>query len=255
MGMFWTCEETAAALSDYLDGVLPLGLFLKTRAHLFNCPGCRALLATLRALPALAAGAREPEEAFGPLARQALEGALARLARGEAPRAWAAAPVPPEARRMLEACPDFAIRLLASTHEQMARAGAPPSGPYPLPRDTLDRLPPPETWHWLEAEAGIRKAELFAEPQGSVRLFLVHAPPNSILLPHRHLGSESILVLDGGLDDRGREYGPGEWLHYVDGSCHAPRIPASGCWCLTREEGRVRFMGPADWLRHLRHAS
>ena len=80
MGMVFTCEETVAALSDYLEGILPLGPFLKTRAHLFNCPGCRALLATLRALPALAGPALR--EDAGPRARQALELALARLKQG-----------------------------------------------------------------------------------------------------------------------------------------------------------------------------
>jgi len=88
-----------------------------------------------------------------------------------------------------------------------------------------------------------------------VRLLLVYAPPSSTLQPHRHLGSESMLILDGGLEDRGREYGPGDWVHYPAGSCHAPRMAPSGCWCLIREEGAVRFLGPAAWLRHLRHAS
>ncbi|MDR3671486.1 MAG: zf-HC2 domain-containing protein, partial [Holophaga sp.] len=60
MGAPFTCEDTVAALSDYRDGILPLAAFLKIRAHLFNCPGCRTVLATLRALPALAAAALAP---------------------------------------------------------------------------------------------------------------------------------------------------------------------------------------------------
>jgi predicted ChrR family anti-sigma factor len=247
MSLFYTCADTAASLSHYLDGILPLGPFLKTRAHLFNCPGCRALLATTRALPALAAAALAPEHGAAARAQQALEGALARLDLERAPR------IPLAARMALEADPDPAMRLLASTHAHLDDAPAGP--PWPLPRDTMDRLPAPENWRWREAGDGVRSAELLADADRSVRLVLVYAPPDSTLPPHRHLGSESILVLEGGLEDRGREYRRGDWIHYAQGSCHAPRMAPTGCWCLIREQGPVQRMGPAAWLRHMRHAS
>jgi anti-sigma factor ChrR (cupin superfamily) len=233
MAVLFTCRETVEALSDYLEGTLPLGTFLKVRAHLFNCPGCRTVLATLRALPALAAGAFR-EEASGPLARKALEGALARLALDR---------VPPEARRALAEDPDLPMRLLASTHQRLARGSAPLAPPWPLPRDILDLLPPAEQWRWEEAPDGLRRAELCAD-RGS-RLLLVHAPPGSAPAPHRHLGSESVLVLDGAMADQGRECARGDWIHHAEGSCHAPRIAASGCWWLVREQGTVQLLGPA----------
>jgi anti-sigma factor ChrR (cupin superfamily) len=252
MGMFYTCEDTSAALSHYLDGILPLGPFLKTRAHLFSCPGCRVLLATVRAMPALAAAALK-EADVRTEAQRALDGALARLARGES-RPRAEAP-PLAACQALAADPDLPMRLMATTHEALNRTRTPPAAPWPLPQDTLDRLPPPEQWRWQEAGDGVRRAALIEDPRKGVRLLLVYAPPNSTLAPHRHLGSESILVLDGGMEDRGQEYGPGAWIHYSAGSCHAPRMAPSGCWCLVREQGAVRFLGPGAWLRHLRHAS
>jgi anti-sigma factor ChrR (cupin superfamily) len=238
MGLLFTCEDTVAALSDYLDGVLPLAAFLGIRAHLFNCPGCRTLLATLRALPTLAAAALAPQEEAPARARQALQGALARLAQS-------AAQVPLEARQVLATDPDLPMCLLARAHEHLARERGALPPPYPLPRDILDRLPPAEHWRWQEDGDGLRKAELCADARGGVRLLLVYAPPSSILQPHRHLGSESIVVLDGAMDDQGRGYGRGDWIHHGHGSCHAPRIAASGCWCLVREEGTVRLLGPA----------
>jgi putative transcriptional regulator len=258
MGMSWTCEETAAALSDYEEGILPLAPFMKIRVHLFNCPGCRALRATLRALPALAAGALPPPRDARAQARGALDNALARLARLARlaePRSWSATPVPLEAQRVLAAGPDLPMCLLAATHAYLARDQAPLAPPCPLPQATLDRLPPAERWTWREGRDWARRAELLTAPEGSLRLLLVYAPPGSVLPAHRHLGSESILVLAGGMDDQGFDYGPGGWIHHADGSCHSPRIAPTGCWCLVREEGTVRYLGPGGRFGSLPHAS
>jgi putative transcriptional regulator len=246
MGMLMTCEETAAALSDYQDGILPLNQFLKVRVHLFNCPGCRILQATLRAMPGLVAGALALDAEAPAQARLALAGALARLGR-PASRSWAATPIPLEARRVLEAGPDLAMRLLARTHDLITRERSPLARGCHLPQGTLDQLPGEEHWRWQEDRNGGRRAELLTDPPSGLRLLLVYAPPGSTLPPHRHLGSESILVLDGGMDDLGRDCGQGDWIHHPDGSCHAPRVASSGCWYLVREEGTVRFLGPADW--------
>lgn len=253
MGMLMNCEEAVAALSDYADGVLPLNPFLKVRVHLFNCPGCRIVLATLRALPglALSALAREASRAE---AQRALEGALARL--GEArPRAWPRTPVPDAARLLLEGNPDLPMRILASSHGLITLERAAPVPPYGLPQATLDQLPAPEQWRWEEARNGARKAELVTDPLGGQRLLLMFTPPDSSLPPHQHVGSESILVLTGSMADQGREFARGDWVHHADGSCHAPRVAASGCWCLVREEGSARLLGPARWRRCLSHAS
>jgi len=249
MGMLLTCEETTEALSDYLEGVLPLNSFLKVRVHLFNCPGCRVLLATLRAVPALAAGALVPEADARERAQRCLAAALAHLKRG------AATPIPPEALQVLEDGPDWPMRLLADAHDLITRERGPLARPYPLPRATLDQLPAEAQWRWQEDRNGGRRAELLADPQGGPRLVLVYAPPGSVLPAHRHLGSESILILDGGMADQGRDWGRGDWLHHPDGSCHAPRVAAAGCWALVREEGTVRFLGPGGWLRNLGTAS
>jgi anti-sigma factor ChrR (cupin superfamily) len=255
MGVLWTCAETAAALTDYEEGILPLALFLKVRTHLFNCPGCRTLRSTLRVVPPLAAAALAREPADHALAQRALDGFLARLAQPPAPRPWPGTPVPAAAQRLLEAEPDLPLRILAATHEVLARSRAPFGPPYPLPPATLESLPPPEQWAWQEGREGDRQAELFADTRVGLRLLLVYAPPSLAIPAHRHLGSESILVLDGSMADQGLDLGRGGWVHHEEGSCHAPRVAPSGCWCLVREEGPVRYLGPAGWLRNFSNAS
>jgi anti-sigma factor ChrR (cupin superfamily) len=256
MGIALTCRECAGSLSDYRDGVLPLRRFLKMRMHLFNCPDCRALLATLRALPELAARSLAPDPAgAGREARRALDAVLERLRQPDQDRAWARTPVPDEARRLLEGDPDEPLRLLGTAHGLIARERTPQKGIACLPRPVLEQLPDPQAWVWEEDADGARRTELLAEPQRGVRLLLVYAPPRSAFPPHQHLGSESILVLDGSMADQGGEFLRGGWAHHPEGSCHAPRTGPDGCWCLVREEGTVRLLDPDAWLACVGNAS
>lgn len=256
MSLGFTCEETAALLSDYEEGILPLGQLLKIKLHLFHCAACRALLATLRALPGLLGRALTVEDGFEAKAQAALQGALARLAEPRAPRPWPRTPVPQAAQMLLDAGADLPLRILAATHASLAgERTLPPSSAHHLPQATLRQLPPEAQWAWETDRDGLRRAELLTDPVGGQRLFLVHAPEGSRLAPHRHLGSESILVLFGAMEDRGVQWEAGSWVHHGRGSSHGPRIPASDCWYLVREEGSVRFQGPTGWLRNLHAAS
>lgn len=235
MMRFITCERAVSLLSDYLDGELRSGQVLLLRLHLPLCPGCRAVLATMRALPALAAqaGAEAPEAA-----RAALEGALARIREGgPRRRPWPATPVPEEARDLLGAGADLPLSILAAAHQALAGDPALAAGPYHLPKEVLDRLPPADQWRWTEGEAGRRRAELLAVP-GGPRLVLAYAPGGAPTMAHRHLGSESVLVLAGTLLDGGQALAPGAWVHHGAGSVHAPEA-GEACWCLIREEGEV----------------
>ena len=57
----------------------------------------------------------------------------------------------------------------------------------------------------------------------------VRFPPNFFFPPHRHLGREITLVLDGALTDHdGQVYGPGDILDYPDGSEHAFTVGPEG---------------------------
>ena len=252
MSLWMTCAQVAELLADYEEGILPLGQLLKVKVHLYNCPDCRALLATLRALPELLGRTLTLEDDVPAKAQAALDGALARLGQ---PRAWPATPVPHEAQALLERGADLPLRLLAQAHQLVACERRPRVHAHHLPQAILDQVPPPFQWSWSTDADGLRRAELLADPVGGQTLSLVYAPPGSRLAPHRHLGSESLLVLEGALEDGGVLRSEGSWLHFGLGSSHGPRIPASGCWYLVRQEGTVALRGLGGWLRRLRTAS
>jgi len=245
MSLFLTCEATSALLSDFEDGSLSLWHSFLVRLHLLFCPSCRAILATMRALPVLM---DDLEPAVPAAAEAALDGALAALGR-TGPRAWPATPVPAEARDLLEAGPDLPLAILAQAHQTVASARGPQPGPYHLPQGILDRLPPEDQWHWVDGAQGRRRVELLKDPQRGLRLILAFSPTGARAKAHRHLGSESILVLAGRMNDKGVALTAGDWVHHPRGSVHAPEIRDEDCWCLIREEGGIEATGPLDWLK------
>ncbi|BDU71845.1 cupin domain-containing protein [Mesoterricola silvestris] len=245
MTLFLTCEASNALLSDFVDGTLSLWQTFLVRLHLLFCPSCRAILATLRALPALVDGLEPPAPEA---AEAALDGALAALGSAR-PRGWPATPVPAEARDLLEAGPDLPLAILAEAHHTVASARGPQPGPYHLPPDILHRLPPEDQWRWVDGAQGRRRAELLKDPQRDLSLVLAYSPTGARAEAHRHLGSESILVLAGRMDDQGQSLAVGDWVHHAPGSVHAPEIRDEDCWCLIREEGGTEATGPLGWFR------
>jgi anti-sigma factor ChrR (cupin superfamily) len=246
---FFNCEDTNERLSEYLDGTLPWWSRLLVRIHLLFCPGCRAILATLAALPILV---RDLEEEAPPEAEAALAGALARIKGPGAPRPWPAKPVPMEVAPLLDTLPDLPLSILAATHSTLAGTRSPAAGPYHLPEAILTRLPPEDQWRWEAGPGGRRRAELLQDPERGQRLVLAYSPTGARSRAHRHLGSESILVLAGTLKDQGQALAAGDWVHHGLGSLHAPEIPEEDCWCLIREEGGTVAAGPLDRLRLFR---
>jgi anti-sigma factor ChrR (cupin superfamily) len=51
---------------------------------------------------------------------------------------------------------------------------------------------------------------------------LIRMEPGAGYAPHRHIGSEDVLVLQGGYRDERGEYRRGDFVHYEPGSAHAP---------------------------------
>jgi len=247
MSPFLSCEQSYAMLSDYADGLLGPWDAFRMKLHLLFCPDCRAILATLRALPYLLA---DLEEAPPDAGLAALEAAMARIGQPTA-RPWLATPVPEDVRTRLEPAPDPPLAILAAAHREVALARGPLPGPYHLPPAILAELPPESQWRWIEHPSGLRRAELLAGAGTGPRLLLEYAPPHARIRAHRHLGSESCLVLAGSLRDAGGLATAGDWLHHGPGSVHAPAAEAEACWCLIREEGTTEATGKLEWLRNL----
>jgi anti-sigma factor ChrR (cupin superfamily) len=60
---------------------------------------------------------------------------------------------------------------------------------------------------------------------------LIRMEPGVGYATHRHIGTEDVLVLQGGYEDELGAYRAGEFVHYAAGSTHAPRAlaePAAG---------------------------
>ena len=250
--LFVTCEEVNARLSDALDGSLAPWPALKVRLHLLFCPCCRVILATLKALPRLV---EDLEDRAPAAAEAALDGALASISRHGELRAWPATPVPAEARELLEDQPDLPMTILAAAHQTLARTRVPEPDPCHLPKGIRALLPPESQWRWVEGPKGKRRTLLLEDPLRGQRLILAFSPPGVRSKAHRHLGSESILVLSGAMCDKGLTLGAGDWIHHVKGSVHAPVILDTDCWCLIREEGATAAATTLERIRLVRTAS
>lgn len=244
-----SCESAAEALSEFHEGSLGWPMEARLRLHLGTCEACRTLSATLKRVPELVRHALEVVPEIPPAeaqsrGREALAAVLPRLGRGA--RTHAPEALVPEAFRDLpESAQDAPLRLLHLVHRLFGQSPA-REDQWFLPKEALALLPDPSTWRW-ERHGGLRVVELLHEAGATLRL--VQATAGHRLPLHMHDGSESILVLAGGMVDAGGGYDPGRWVHFSEGSAHAPCMSEEGCVCLIREVGGQHFTGPLGWLR------
>jgi len=239
------CQDVTFLLTDYLEDAIPWNDKFLLRLHLNHCKGCQQLLADFKALPRLVK--ESPQAAPGeltPIAEQALAGALRKLGHLECPPPT---PVPEPVRALLASGGDLPLRILAQTHQALFSNGLPREAPY-LPPQVLSQLPAPNQWKWHRA-GRVRRALLAVDPKGGQRLSMMRVPPKHQIPEHFHHGTESVLVLEGEMEDAGRCLGNGDWIHFEMGSSHAPYVFEEGCWCLVRDEGTVKYQSPLGWLR------
>lgn len=228
------CSHVEALLTEYEEGCLPWHLAVQVRMHLRLCPACAALRADLQRLPVWAPRREEPSPALAAAATAALKGALGRLGQ---PRPRHPHPVPEELRPLLAGGAHRLLDLMARVHRAL-QEGGPLEAPY-LPADVASALPPPERWDWRRSR-GARTALLALDAASGARLSLLVAPRGFRTPHHMHQGTESILVLDGLLEDGERLLDTGTWIHHGEGSAHAPTVLGGPCWCLIREVGTAR---------------
>ena len=76
------------------------------------------------------------------------------------------------------------------------------------------------SWHSLDLNAGEPEAAGLRKAKDAV--VLIRMAPGRGYPPHRHLGSEDVLILQGGYADELGEHLAGTFLRYAAGSAHSP---------------------------------
>lgn len=249
MSLLWTCRDVIPLLTDYEEGTLSWYQRLRLRLHLWVCPECKLIYEDLKRIPPLVEDLTQaPTPELKVLAEAALKGALSRIQEGhvEPP---AAGPLPREAAALDQETSDLTLKLLEASYQGLLQGQRSEAPPY-LPSQVLAQLPQPERWHWRRRGTA-RVAPLLEDASTGARLSLLVAPKGFQTPRHTHEGSETMLILDGVLEDGDRVYRTGAWLHFDRGSTHAPVILNDECWCLIREVGTNTFHGPFGWFHRL----
>lgn len=251
MSQPFTCREVVSLLTEYRERTIPWPVRARTGLHLRFCAGCQGLLADLGLLSSLFQRFEPlpPADALA-IEQAALQNALARLQEPRKARRLPETPIPPRIQPLLGAGADRPLRMMAQAHAALMNGTASPGEPF-LPEEVLAQLPPLQDWPWRHYSGGDQRALLWAEGNGPT-LSILRMPPKFASAPHRHRGSESLLVLDGELEHADRCLTKGDWVHLEQGSSHAPYAFDRGCWCLVRDEGTIHYEGPLGWLRNLR---
>ena len=80
-----------------------------------------------------------------------------------------------------------------------------------------------ESIPWRESPyPGVRWKKLRFDEASGESAVLLQFTPGASYGTHRHPGGEQYLVLDGTLEDGGRSYGRGTYVHHGPGSVHRP---------------------------------
>jgi putative transcriptional regulator len=116
-----------------------------------------------------------------------------------------------------------------------------------------ERLPAPLRRHMQEQKTCRRKWKTvlpglavidLPTPGCRHRALLAKAAPGTRVPPHRHLGMEISLVLQGGFSDEHGSYRAGDLVLYEAGICHSPVAhPEEGCLALVASAAPIRFTG------------
>ena len=127
MSLLLTCAQVAELLADYEEGILPLGQLLMVKVHLYRCPECRALLATLRSLPAILGRALAEEDDFQAKAQARARWRFGSLLAEEAARRALSGAGAERVEALIQAIADRTLDPYAAVAEVLKAAGSMPS--------------------------------------------------------------------------------------------------------------------------------
>lgn len=107
------------------------------------------------------------------------------------------------------------------------------------PRPPLD----PGAFDWTEVLPGVKVHVVREDPSRGLRGYLVWARPGARMPEHRHLGEETILVLQGALRDHRGTYTSGQVCGSAAGSAHSEEaLPGEDCFCYVVSYNGIEFV-------------
>lgn len=203
-------------LADFIAGQLERPLRVVIETHLALCPTCTAIVADLGALGSQYLASAPPARPQG--------------------ATWARI-----AAQLDQPDPTQLYPLDAAARAELGvAAGARPQA---------------LRWRRLPFSHG-RVAVLLGEREDEEVLLIGRVAPGRLFPRHRHLGVESVVVLEGGYVDPDGHFGVGSFFEYPAGSEHGPRADDDGpCTVLARLERGVRFTGLCGLALALRRAA
>ncbi|HYD31253.1 MAG TPA: ChrR family anti-sigma-E factor [Azospirillaceae bacterium] len=206
-----THHPTLDLLMDYATGALGEAGALIIATHLALCPNCRRQVREYEML----GGLFLDQEDLTPLADECLQAVMARLDQETGPPGQASHP---------------------------GRATGRPAAVLPQPlRGYLGGDPSDLTWKTVARGMETVGIEIGA---GTARARLMRLRPGTVVPRHTHDGTELMLVLAGGVADRGVDFRRGD-LSISDASVdHSPAAdPREGCICLMVTDAPLRLTG------------
>ncbi len=96
---------------------------------------------------------------------------------------------------------------------------------------------------WPELGPGVRQKILREGPLPGERTSLLSYVPGAKVPRHRHVGEETILVLEGAQGDETGSYAAGSWLVNREGTEHSVTSP-QGCLVIIHWRAPVVFLDP-----------
>lgn len=203
--MTTTHHATNETLMRYAAGTLAAAPAIVVKAHLANCPGCRARVGDYEAL----GGALLEESETTPMSPTALNDLLAIL----------------------------------DDEGSGAPVASPPLAPLEIDGIRLpDALRGCDIGRWRWIGPGMKMSRVGIPQDPDANLILLKVGPGRALPDHGHVGTEFTYIVSGSFSDRFGRFGPGDLAEMDEDIEHQPVVDIDDeCICLAAIEGRMRF--------------